>query len=179
MRARAAGGIAALLTLAVLLAFTDAYTAVADATPAPCPTAPAAYTGTDPVVAALVQENIDADRSCTALADRLDAIDSDLTAAGVAAHADAGTAQRALDAIDGTVAGWTTLAPLPVTLPGGGGGSAVTVTNWPPDQTVALDGTSASVIDGEAQSNHGDLWVLIGVVVGTFAAGQVLRKVWP
>lgn len=42
-----------------------------------------------------------------------------------------------------------------------------------------LDSTTANALDGQAQSNHGDLWVLIGVILGLFAFNIFLRKAWP
>lgn len=137
-----------------------------------CATPPSAYTGADQTVAAITQLNIDADQNCQAVTDRLDSLDGDLRGGNTQAHGDA-------QAINGTLTGWNATNPLQVTLPGGGSGQAVQVTNWPGDQTVALDSTTSSTLDGQQQSLHGDLWVLIGVIVGVFALDVFLRKVWP
>jgi hypothetical protein len=40
---------------------------------------------------------------------------------------------------------------------------------------VALEQT----MDGEASGLHSDLWLIAGVIVGTFVMGEVLRKVFP
>jgi hypothetical protein len=149
------------------------------AAPASCATAPASYAGSDPVVAQLVALQTDADADCQALSDRLDAVDGDVTAGAAAAHTDAADVRSKLADLDATIDGWTSSAPLNVTLPSGGGGEAVEVSNWPSDQTVALDSPSLQAQDGEADGLHDDLWVLIGAIVGTFALSEVLRKVWP
>jgi hypothetical protein len=152
---------------------------VALASPTSCATPPAAYTGSDAGVAAVTKANIDADTNCSAVTDRLDALAAQLDGTARTAHSDSGAVQATLTNIDATTVGWTARAPLNVTLPDGGSGSAVTVTNWPSVQTVGLDSTSSAAFDGQAESEHGDLWVIVGVMVGLFCAGQVLRKVWP
>ena len=156
------------------------------AAPASCSAAPAAYTGPDTTVAALVALQTDADANCQALSDRLDLVDADVSAAKSQAHGDAGSASTdaatvaaAVNAVHSVVNGWTASTPLQVALPSGGGGGPVTVTNWPTDQTVGLDSASTSQADGIGQSDHGDLWVLIGAVVGCFLFDVFLRKVWP
>jgi hypothetical protein len=137
-----------------------------------CATPPAAYTGTDATVAALTQANIDADQNCKAGTDRQDALQTTLDALKTQAHTDSG-------AIAGTLSGWTSSSPLQVALPAGGTGQAVQVTNWPTSQPVSYDTATAGTIDGQAQALHSDLWVLVGVVVGTFLMSEFLRKVWP
>jgi hypothetical protein len=154
----------------------------AAAAPASCATPPAAYTGSDPVVAAVTQQTIDADTNCQALADRVDQVDGDVSqshADAVAVKTATDAVKAAVDAVQGTVSGWTTSSPLAVTLPSGGSGHDVTVTNWPAVQTVGLDAPSSSAQDGIGQALHGDLWVIVGVIVGTFLFGEALRKIWP
>lgn len=173
MRARCCTG--ALVGAVVLLLSSG----VAAAAPTGCATAPPTYTGTDPVVAAITQLNADADQNCHALADRLDQLDSDLTTGQTAAHADAQAIGQDVTAVHSVLAGWTSSNPLNVSLPAGGSGQAVQVTNWPTDQTVGLDPATMTAQDGIGQASHDDIWVLIGVVVGTFLLAEFLRKVWP
>ncbi|MGC2652111.1 MAG: hypothetical protein WA317_00590 [Mycobacterium sp.] len=45
------------------------------------------------------------------------------------------------------------------------------------DQVVALDQTDTDELASVGDSLHGDLWVLIGCVVGCFAMAEVLRRV--
>lgn len=147
--------------------------------PPACPSAPVAYTGTDQTVAAITQLDADTVASCQAQSARLDQVDSDSNLNAGQAHSDAQTITTAVQKTADTVAGWTAASPLNVAFPGGGSGQAVQVTNWPGDQTVGLDTTSAGQLDGNAQSEHGDLWVLIGVIVGCFLFDVFLRKAWP
>jgi hypothetical protein len=144
-----------------------------------CASAPPAYTGSDQTVAALTQLNIDEDSNCQALAARLDQSESDLSSFSTQAHSDSGSIDSHVQAVNSTLSGWTSTSPLSVQLPSGGSGQAVAVTNWPADQTVGLDSSSSGQFDGIGQSEHGDLWVLIGVIVGCFALDVFLRKVWP
>jgi hypothetical protein len=144
-----------------------------------CATPPAAYTGSDQVVAAVTQLNIDVDTNCAAETARVDQLDGDVTAFKSQAHGDSTTVATGEGAVLSELNGWTTSNPLPVSLPSGGSGQAVAVTNWPGDQTVGLDSATASQIDGMGQSEHGDLWVLIGTIIGVFAFDVFLRKVWP
>lgn len=145
---------------------------IASAAAPSCATAPPAYTGTDATVAAITQLNIDADENCSAVVARLDTLDGDVTSG-------TSTSDTDLKAINGTLSGWTASNPLQVTLPGGGSGSAVQVTNWPADQTVGLDSASSSQSDGQAHALHIDLWMLIGAVVACMLFDVFLRKVWP
>jgi hypothetical protein len=62
---------------------------------------------------------------------------------------------------------------------GSGPASTVTVANEPADQTVGLDASSQTEVDGDAEALHDDLWTLVGVIVGCFLFGIVLQKVWP
>lgn len=137
-----------------------------------CATGPTGYTGSDAVVGAVTQLDADVNANCQAETNRLETLDSDVKAGSSGNDTD-------LKAINGTLSGWTSSSPLPVALPAGGSGQAVQVTNWPSDQTVAFDSTASGQLDGEAQSGHNDLWILIGVIVGCFVCDVFLRKVWP
>jgi hypothetical protein len=167
------GGVAAAQVVVVLAP------SPAAAAPPSCATAPAAYTGTDATVAAITQLTIDSDVNCLALAGRVDALDGDVRGGNTQAHTDAQAIDADVGAITTKLASWTTSNPLEVALPAGGSGQAVQVTNFPADQTVALDTGSSAQFDGQSHSTHNDLWVLIGVIVGTFSLGEVLRRVFP
>lgn len=144
-----------------------------------CASPPANYTGTDATVAAITQLDQDVDANCSAIAGRLDGLDSDLTALKSEAHSDSGTLATADSAILTQLDSWTSGNPLQVALPAGGSGQAVQVTNWPGSQTVEFGTSASSQLDGDAQANHTDLWFLIGAIVGCFLLGEFLRKAWP
>lgn len=154
---------------------------LASAAAASCPAAPVtapdwASQGDGSGIWQLVQ---DQDASCQALADRLEQVDGDVKGGSDQAHGDAGAVKSAVDAVTSQLSSWTSANPLQVALPAGGSGQAVAVTNWPGDQQVAFDSGAAGQLDGIGQSQHGDLWVLIGVVVAVFVFDVFLRKVWP
>lgn len=144
-----------------------------------CPDPPAAYTGTDDAAAAVNQLDVDLAASCKAQTARLDQLDTDSTSASTQAHGDAGDVKTAVQDVTAQLKAWTSTNPLPVALPGGGSGQAVAVTNWPSSQPVSFDPSASSQLDGNAQSEHGDLWVIVGAIVAVFLFDVVLRKVWP
>jgi hypothetical protein len=82
--------------VAAVLAVSLVVPSIAAADPPPdCPPAPAAYTGSDPVVSALTDERVDQRAACLAVTGRLDRAHDDATAAhtdATAAHTDAMTA---------------------------------------------------------------------------------------
>jgi hypothetical protein len=175
----------AVVGVVVVLAIAAAptYAATAPTWTHNCATAPAGYTGTDATVAALTQLDADTDASCDAIVERLDRLELDVQDVPgkldtLATKQDTGNSSTS--SIASTVSGWTSDHPLDVALAGGTGtGQAVQVTNWPTSQPVSFDSTASGQLDGQAQSTHGDLWVLIGVLVGCFAFDIFLRKVWP
>lgn len=59
------------------------------------------------------------------------------------------------------------------------GGGSVAVSNFPTDQTVAIDTTSSAQMSGIGQALHEDLWWILGAIVGCWLFGIVIRKVWP
>lgn len=48
-----------------------------------------------------------------------------------------------------------------------------------PASQVDLASATMDRLDGYAQSNHTDLWLIVGVIVGLFCFDVVLRKLWP
>lgn len=190
------------MVLGAHAALADEWSSPPDQQPTPfnrCPDPPASYTGTDATVAAITQLDADVVSSCkaqiseaqlsdfdagqyaSALKGGLNNIDTDLSQPNDGSILqDLDNLRTDVQGVTAQLASWTTANPLAVQTAGGGGpASSVQVTNWPNDQTVGLDSTSSGQLDGNAQSEHGDLWVLIGVIVGCFALDVALRKIWP
>src|SRR3954454_13878926 len=140
LRARLALAAAVVVVLAVPPSL-----ALADAVPA-CPDLPAAYTGTDDVVAELRAERVDARAGCLAIAGRLDRAHDDATSAAAAGH---DVAERAhTDATD-TKTSVDSVTP-------------AVVPNPTPTAAASYDGPTRGQVDEGLRALHGDLWLLLG-----------------
>jgi hypothetical protein len=89
---------------AIALALVTFPAAVAHADPPPdCPDAPAAYTGSDPVVSELRDGRVDERAACLALAGRLDRVADATDTAAAAAHTDSAAVQSHVDLVTDAV----------------------------------------------------------------------------
>lgn len=59
-------------------------------------------------------------------------------------------------------------------IPGGGGGGTTTVAG-----TVQLSSADRQLSADGASNLHGDLWVIVGVILGVFCASEILKRVFP
>jgi hypothetical protein len=128
------------------------------------------------VVGAIIQLNIDEDANCAAIAARVDQVDSDLGLFKTESHSDATAINGTLGAVDGDARQVDTdvqaVNASVKALPQG-------TTGPTGPQTVELGPSSTQQLDGIGQSEHGDLWVLMGIVVGGFVFMAALWKLWP
>jgi hypothetical protein len=136
---------------------TDAMAAVPE-----CPTAPAAYGGTDAAVGELRDARIDAAASCLAVTGRLDAQATQLD--GLAGKLDA-IASSAAPLHDDVVA---VRAAVEANAPTGS-------TDAP--TTVHLADADAAFVTDTARSLGGAIFLVAGLIAGVFAAGWFLRAV--
>lgn len=156
-------GLAAGLTFVALFALPGV--AFADL-PRDCPAAPAAYSGDDPVVAALSDQRGDERAACLAVTDRLDrahtdalAAHDDSTAAQAAAHVDAAAAHSDASSITDAV----NAIPTPI----------------PPAAAAEYHGPTATQVDDAARAVHGDLWLLLGAGAALLFGVPFLRMATP
>lgn len=151
------------------------------ATLTPCPAAPAAYTGTDPVVAAVTQLDADTVASCQATADRLDQLHADVAPL----DGDVGAVKNAVNGVDTDVqavkasvdavkASTDSITANPL---------AVAVQNFPPAsttaQTVELGPNAQAQVDGDVQALHDDFWWAVGLFLGGLMIWLVWKAVGP
>jgi hypothetical protein len=129
------------------------------ADPTPCPSGPTVdYTGTDDAAQQVHAERGELAASCSAVTDRLDALKAQLGG-------------QLSVSIDGAHA---------VDCSNCAGAAATSGTDTDPTyvRLASSDVTNANLAQATTIT-HGDLWVLIGVLVGVQVLIFVLQKVWP
>jgi hypothetical protein len=141
--------LAAALLIAAVFALIHAATGHAAVLCDDGPTVP--YTGTDDAAAQIHELRLEQSYDCKALYERLDSIETDTA-----------------------VLRGVPFGPL-----------SVSVSNWsdaptpPASESVELGPQAKSQLDDSATAIHGDLWVLIGTLVGVQVLLFILQRMWP